>query len=69
MGMHYVPLVDAGISAGEIPGSYPPYDLGIEMDVFVKNVSKQPFIGKVSFFFIRYIFIVIFLCLCWIINK
>ncbi|XP_050301021.1 lysosomal alpha-glucosidase-like [Anthonomus grandis grandis] len=46
-GMHYVPLVDPGVSAGEKLGSYPPYDVGIKMDIFVKNASGQPFIGKV----------------------
>ncbi|XP_066250642.1 lysosomal alpha-glucosidase-like [Euwallacea similis] len=46
-GMHYVPLIDAGVSAGEKSGSYPPYDAGIKMDIFVKNSSGQPFVGKV----------------------
>lgn len=46
-GRHYIPLVDPGVSAGELKGSYPPYDMGIKMDIFVKNSSGQPFIGKV----------------------
>ncbi|XP_028163081.1 lysosomal alpha-glucosidase-like [Ostrinia furnacalis] len=46
-GMHYVMLLDPGISASEKPGSYPPYDKGIEMDVFIKNGTNQPFVGKV----------------------
>ncbi|KAK4877010.1 hypothetical protein RN001_009516 [Aquatica leii] len=46
-GMHYIPLIDPGVSASEVPGSYIPYDKGIEMDIFVKNSSGQPFIGKV----------------------
>ncbi|CAH2008235.1 unnamed protein product [Acanthoscelides obtectus] len=46
-GMHYIPLMDPGISASEIPNTYPPYDTGIKMDIFVKNSSGQPFIGKV----------------------
>lgn len=46
-GRHYIPLVDPGVSAGELQGSYPPYDMGIKMDIFVKNSSGQPFIGKV----------------------
>lgn len=47
-GMHYIPLVDPGVSASEQPGTYPPYDVGIQMDIFVKNLTDQPFIGKVS---------------------
>lgn len=46
-GMHYIPLIDPGVSASEQSGSYTPYDKGIEMDIFVKNSSGQPFIGKV----------------------
>lgn len=46
-GMHLVPIVDPGISGSEIPGTYPPYDKGIEMNIFVLNSSSQPFIGKV----------------------
>ncbi|KAL1517514.1 hypothetical protein ABEB36_001270 [Hypothenemus hampei] len=46
-GMHYIPLIDPGISAGEEAGTYPPYDEGIKMDIFVKNSSGLPFIGKV----------------------
>lgn len=46
-GMHYIPLIDAGISGSEQPGTYPPYDIGSEMNIFVKNSSDQPFIGKV----------------------
>lgn len=46
-GMHYIPLIDPGISASEKPGSYPPYDDGVMRDIFVKNSSGQIFIGKV----------------------
>ncbi|XP_049874699.1 uncharacterized protein LOC126372833 [Pectinophora gossypiella] len=46
-GMHYVIIIDPGVSASEKLGTYPPYDRGIEMDVFVKNSTNQPFIGKV----------------------
>ncbi|KAF5269885.1 hypothetical protein FQR65_LT05683 [Abscondita terminalis] len=46
-GMHYIPLIDPGVSASETPGSYAPYDIGIEMDIFVKNSTGKPFIGKV----------------------
>ncbi|CAG9860741.1 unnamed protein product [Phyllotreta striolata] len=46
-GMHYVVLIDPGVSASETPGSYPPYDVGIKMDVFVKDHNGKPFVGKV----------------------
>nr|CAI5826996.1 unnamed protein product [Callosobruchus analis] len=46
-GMHYIPLIDPGVSASEKPNTYPPYDIGMKMDIFVKNSSGQPFIGKV----------------------
>lgn len=46
--MHYIPLIDAGISASEENGSYLPYDEGIKQDIFVKDgESNEPFIGKV----------------------
>lgn len=49
IGMHYIPLIDPGISNAELTSGYPPYDQGIEMEVFVRNStdSKAPFIGKV----------------------
>ncbi|XP_076060540.1 lysosomal alpha-glucosidase-like [Oratosquilla oratoria] len=46
-GMHYVPIIDPGISAAETAGSYPPWDDGVTLGVFVKNSSGDPFIGKV----------------------
>lgn len=47
-GMHYIPIIDAGVSASEKPGTYPPYDEGLVDDIFVKDAtSGQPFIGKV----------------------
>lgn len=46
--MHYIPLIDAGISASEENGSYLPYDEGIKQNVFIRDgVSNEPFIGKV----------------------
>jgi alpha-glucosidase (family GH31 glycosyl hydrolase) len=45
--MHYVVIVDPGVSGSEPPGSYPPYDRGLEMDVFIKNSSGNVFIGQV----------------------
>lgn len=47
-GMHYIPLIDPGVSASEVRGGYPPFDIGIKMDIFVKNSTGQPFIGKVN---------------------
>ncbi|CAK1586499.1 unnamed protein product [Parnassius mnemosyne] len=47
VGMHYVVLMDPGVSAAEKPGTYPPFDRGLEMDVFIKNSTGQPFVGKV----------------------
>nr|CAD7395425.1 unnamed protein product [Timema cristinae] len=47
VGMHYIPLIDPGISAAEPAGTYPPYDEGLKLGIFVKNSSGQPFIGKV----------------------
>ncbi|XP_028045016.1 lysosomal alpha-glucosidase isoform X2 [Monomorium pharaonis] len=47
-GMHYIPLIDAGISASEGNGSYLPYDEGIKQDIFIKDgISNKPFVGKV----------------------
>lgn len=46
-GMHYVPIIDPGISASEPPGTYPPWDQGMFLGVFVRNHTNQPFIGKV----------------------
>ncbi|XP_023230572.1 lysosomal alpha-glucosidase-like [Centruroides sculpturatus] len=47
VGMHYIPIIDPGISGSEKPGTYPPYDDGVKMDIFVKNSSGEIFIGKV----------------------
>jgi hypothetical protein len=46
--MHYIPLIDPGVSGSEKPGTYPPYDEGLQFDIFIKNSSGQPFVGKVS---------------------
>ncbi|XP_048487730.1 lysosomal alpha-glucosidase-like [Plutella xylostella] len=45
--MHYVVLIDPGISSSEKPGEYPPFDRGLELDIFIKNSSNMPFVGKV----------------------
>ncbi|XP_042231432.1 lysosomal alpha-glucosidase-like [Homarus americanus] len=46
-GMHYVPIIDPGISAAEQPHTYPPWDEGVSLGVFIRNSSNMPFIGKV----------------------
>lgn len=47
--MHYVMILDPGISAGETPGTYPPYDEGIKEGIFVMDpVENKPIISKVS---------------------
>lgn len=48
IGMHYVPIIDPGISGSELPGSYPPYDEGIKDGIFIMDsTGTRPFIGKV----------------------
>lgn len=46
-GMHYVPIIDPGISAAEPQHTYPPWDEGVHLRVFVRNSSNMPFVGKV----------------------
>nr|CAD7427819.1 unnamed protein product [Timema monikensis] len=46
-GMHYIPLIDPGVSGSEASGTYPPYDRGVELGVFIKDSSGNPFLGKV----------------------
>jgi hypothetical protein len=48
--MHYILLIDPGVSGSEKPGTYPPYDEGLQMDIFIKNSSGQPFVGKVNIY-------------------
>ena len=45
--MHYVLILDPGVSASEPPGAYPPFDEALQMHVLVRNASNQPFVGKV----------------------
>ncbi|VDI02413.1 lysosomal alpha-glucosidase [Mytilus galloprovincialis] len=45
-GMHYIMIMDPGIS-NKSPGNYGPYDLGIKMDIFIKDSQGKPLIGKV----------------------
>lgn len=46
-GRHYVIMVDPAVSGSEPPGTYPPYDQGMEMDIFVKNMSGGVVYAKV----------------------
>jgi len=41
------PSQDPGIGSDEPPGSYPPYDEGVQRNVFIKNSSGSLLIGKV----------------------
>ncbi|RWS18913.1 Lysosomal alpha-glucosidase-like protein, partial [Leptotrombidium deliense] len=47
VGMHYVMIIDPGVSGGEKSGTYPPYDEGMKMDIFIKNSTGQVLIGRV----------------------
>ncbi|XP_034250014.1 lysosomal alpha-glucosidase-like [Thrips palmi] len=47
IGMHYIPLIDPGVSAGEKKGAYEPYDYGLELGIFVADEKNKPFVGKV----------------------
>ncbi len=40
----FVPILDPGIPV--LPG-YTPYDEGIERDIFIRDVTGQPYIGEV----------------------
>ena len=43
-----VTLQDPGISNSQPRGQYPPYDMGLMMDVFITNSSGLPIVGQVS---------------------
>lgn len=47
IGMHYIPLIDPGVSAGEKQGEYEPYDYGLKLGIFVTDEKNKPFLGKV----------------------
>lgn len=50
--MHYVILIDPGVSGSEPKGTYPPLDIGLEKDIFVKDSrGKKPLYGKVQSIF------------------
>ena len=48
-GHRFIPILDPAVSASEPPGSYPPFDTGSELDIFIKSAfnESQPAIGKV----------------------
>lgn len=47
-GQHFVIIVDPGISNTQPKGTYPPFDEGMAMDVFIKKPDRSgPIIGKV----------------------
>nr|KAG5713836.1 hypothetical protein BaRGS_024463 [Batillaria attramentaria] len=37
---------DPGISSTQTPGTYPPFDQGKQMDIFIKNASGEILVGK-----------------------
>lgn len=45
--MKYIVILDPGVASREKPGTYPPYDNGINRDIFIKNSSNLPLEGKV----------------------
>ena len=42
-----MPIIDPGVAGSEGRGNYPPYDVGVEMNVFVKNSTGDIFVGRV----------------------
>jgi len=51
-GMHYVNIIDPGISSTQPAGSYPAYDDGMRRGIFInKSNSNEPIIGKVMHIF------------------
>ena len=46
-GLHYVTIVDPGVSGAQKPGSYPPYDRMLEMGVYLRNSTGGVFVGRV----------------------
>ncbi|XP_070541629.1 maltase-glucoamylase-like [Ptychodera flava] len=49
-GTHYIIILDPAISKAEVPGTYPPYDIGTEEKVFImvdKNGEEEELVGKV----------------------
>ena len=46
-GLHYIPIIDPAISSSEKLGTYKPYEIGLEMNVFIQNITGNPFEGRV----------------------
>ncbi|KAK3102556.1 hypothetical protein FSP39_012163 [Pinctada imbricata] len=44
--MRYIMITDCGISSNQPAGKYPPYDIGFEMDIFIKNYTGDLLVGK-----------------------
>lgn len=48
-GKHYVNIIDPGISSVQTPGSYFPFDEGVNRGVFIRKFNSTEFIiGKVE---------------------
>lgn len=45
-GLKYVIMTDPGINGGLPSGTYPPYDFGHDLDIFIKNSTGQELIGE-----------------------
>jgi len=54
-GMRYVPLIHPGISGSEVPGTYPPLDLGLSPDIFIQDPGTgKPFMSHVWYLNVSY---------------
>jgi lysosomal alpha-glucosidase len=61
-GVHYVNIIDPGISSTESAGSYFPYDDGIKRGIFMtKYNSTELIIGKVILKVLRLLFVFTFI--------
>ena len=47
IGMRFVTILDPCISTGEPRGEYPAFDLGDELDIWIKHTSGEPVVAKV----------------------
>ncbi|XP_023324355.1 sucrase-isomaltase, intestinal [Eurytemora carolleeae] len=47
IGMKFIPILDPCISMGEPVGSYPPFEEGNALKIWVSNSSGDPLVGKV----------------------
>lgn len=52
--MKYVVIVDPGVASRLPKGEYPPYDIGLQQNIFIKNSSNLPLEGEVRIFFFFY---------------